>query len=287
MPVAALFSGALVWGLIWYPYRMLQSRGISAELATLVTYMLAMTFGSFMLPRALRELRMNHHHAKKWLVLLVLSTGWTNLGYVIAMLHGEVMRVLLLFYLAPLWTVLFSYWLLDERLNRSGFAIIMLSLAGAVTMLWKPQLGMPLPETLAEWIGLSAGMGFALSNVTSRRAAFLIEEAKSYSVWIGTIMVAMPLLWFQGGAMHQLASADAQSWLILALLGMVICGTSYAVQYGVSRLPANRSIILLLSELVFAAISSNLLAGEVMQLRDWMGAMLIVSATLMSGKLHS
>jgi len=27
------------------------------------------------------------------------------------MLHGEVMRVLLLFYLAPLWTVLFSYWL--------------------------------------------------------------------------------------------------------------------------------------------------------------------------------
>jgi len=38
---------------------------------------------------------------------------------------------------------------------------------------------------------------------------------------------------------------------------------------------------------VIAAASSYLLAGEAMQLRDWIGALLIVSASLLSGRLHA
>ena len=131
-------------------------------------------------------------------VALVLSAGWANLGYVLAMLHGEVMRVLLLFYLAPLWTILFSYWLLGERLNRYGYLVIALSFSGAVIMLWEPQHGLPLPQNISEWIGLSAGMGFAFSNVVSRRAAHLSVEAKSYSVLFGTALLTVPLLLVAG-----------------------------------------------------------------------------------------
>ncbi|NOU01025.1 MAG: EamA/RhaT family transporter, partial [Gallionella sp.] len=40
-------------------------------------------------------------------------------------------------------------------------------------------------------------------------------------------------------------------------------------------------------ELVVAAISSYFLAGEAMELRDWIGATLIVSASLLSGRLHT
>jgi drug/metabolite transporter (DMT)-like permease len=42
------------------------------------------------------------------LLLIALVAGGCNLGYVLATVHGEVMRVLLLFYLAPLWTVLLA-----------------------------------------------------------------------------------------------------------------------------------------------------------------------------------
>ena len=288
MPIAGVLSGALVWGLIWYPYRVLQDAGVSCALATLITYLLAMLCGAFMLPRVWRELRLhgNKGGAGWWAVALLLSAGWTNFGYVLAVLHGEVMRVLLLFYLAPLWTILFSYWLLDERLNRYGYFVIALSLSGAFIMLWKPQLGLPLPGNFAEWVGLSAGMGFALSNVVSRRAAHLSLWTKSYSVWLGTVMLTAPLLWWQGGLSDQLLAIDAQGLLVLALLGMVICGTSFAVQYALAHLPANRAIILFLFELVIAAVSSYLLAGEAMQLRDWIGALLIVSASLLSGRLY-
>ena len=287
IPIAGVFSGALAWGLIWYPFRVLQDAGVSGPLATLLAYLLAMLCGAFMLPRVWRELRPgNKGGARWWAALLVFSAGWANFGYVLAVLHGEVMRVLLLFYLAPLWTVLFSYWLLDERLNRYGYSIVLLSFSGAAIMLWKPQLGLPLPNNSAEWIGLSAGMGFALSNVVSRRAAHLSVEAKSYSVWLGTALLTAPLLWWQGSLPDRLLAINAQAWLMLALLGIVLCATSYAVQYALVYLPANRAIILFLFELVVAAISSYFFADEAMLLRDWIGALLIVSASLLSGRLY-
>lgn len=290
-PVAGILSGALVWGLIWYPYRVLQESGVNGPLATLITYLLALLCGVFMLPRVWRDLRLYYKvSAGWWAVGLVLSAGWANLGYVLAMLHGEVMRVLLLFYLAPLWTVLFSYCLLGERLNRYGYLVMALSFSGAVIMLWEPQRGFPLPQNLSEWIGLSAGMSFALSNVVSRRAAHLNVEAKSYSVLFGTVLLAIPIFWWQGGVPVQVLAVLAmstQTWLILVLLGITLCATGFAVQYGITHLLSNRAMLLFLFELVVAAISSYFLANEAMQARDWLGAMLIVSASLLSGKLHA
>jgi drug/metabolite transporter (DMT)-like permease len=282
MPVIGVLSSSLVWGLIWYPYRALQDFGVSGAMATLITYLLAMLFGTFMLPRVWRE----RSTFGWWALLLVLSAGWANLGYVLAMLQGEVMRVLLLFYLAPVWTILFSYWLLDERLNRYGYLVVALSLGGAFIMLWKPDLGLPLPQNVSEWLGLSAGMGFALSNVTSRRATHLSVEMKSFSLWLGTAALTLPFLLWQGGMAEQMAAIVPHSWLLLLLMGLVLCATSFAVQFGVTHLAANRAVVLFLFELVVAAVSSYFLAGEAMEWRDWLGAALIVSATLLSGRLH-
>lgn len=281
MPVAGVLSGALVWGLIWYPYRVLQDAGVSGAMATLITYLLAMLWGAFMLPRVWRE----RSTFGWWALLLVLSAGWANLGYVLAMLQGEVMRVLLLFYLAPVWTILFSFWMLGERLNRYGYSVMVLSLGGAMVMLWEPRLGLPLPQNLSEWLGLSAGMGFALANVTSRRSDHLSVQVKSFSLWLGTAALTLPFLLWQGRVIEQMAAISALSWLLLALMGLVLCATSFAVQYGVAHLSANRAVVLFLFELVVAAIAAFFLAGEAMDLRDWIGATLIVSASLLSGRL--
>lgn len=283
MPVIGVLSGALVWGLIWYPYRVLQDSGVSGPLATFITYLLAMLCGVFMLPRVWRE----RSGFGWWGLLLVLSAGWANFGYVLGMLQGEVMRVLLLFYLAPVWTILFSFWMLGERLNRYGYFVVVLSLCGAIIMLWEPSLGLPLPQNASEWLGLSAGMCFALSNVTSRRASHLSVEAKSVSLWLGTAAMTLPLLLWQGAAGAAVAAITLQFWLLLAVMGIVLCATSFAVQYGVTHLSANRAVVLFLFELVVAAVSSYFLAGEAMELRDWAGAVLIVCASLLSGKLSS
>ena len=283
MPIAGVLSGALVWGLIWYPYRALQHVGVSGAMATFITYLLAMLCGAFMLPLVWRE----RSTFGWWALLLVLSAGWANLGYVLGMLHGEVMRVLLLFYLAPVWTILFSFWLLGERLNRYGYLIVALSMSGAMIMLWEPGMGLPFPKNISEWLGLSAGMGFALSNVTSRRAAQLSVQVKSVSMWLGTALLTLPLLLWQGGGGEQMLSISTQSWMLLALMGLVLCATSFAVQFGITYLSANRAIVLFLFELVVAAVSSYFLADETMDVRNWIGAILIIFASLLSGKLCS
>jgi drug/metabolite transporter (DMT)-like permease len=281
LPVAGVLSGAMVWGLIWYPYRFLQSNGVSGTLATMITYLIAMLIGMLLLRRIWNE----HRAFGGWVLLLVISSGWSNFGYVLAMLHGEVMRVLLLFYLAPVWTILFSFWLLGERLNIHGYLVVALSLTGAFIMLWKPSLGFPLPNSSSEWLGLSAGMSFALSNVISRRTSHLSVEAKCFSVWLGATVLTLPFLLWQGGLVNQIVAIDPQSWLLMVLMGIALWGTSFAVQYGVTHLAANQSAVLFLFELVVAAISSYFFAAEEMGWREWLGAIPIVAAGFLSAKL--
>jgi drug/metabolite transporter (DMT)-like permease len=201
------------------------------------------------------------------------------------MLHGEVMRVLLLFYLSPVWTILFSYWLLGERLNLYGFFVVALSLSGAIIMLWKPSLGFPLPQSLSEWLGLSAGMSFAISNVISRRTSHLSVEAKSFSVWLGATVLTLPFLAWQGGMLNQIWAIDKYTWLVLGVMGIALTATSFVVQYGVTHLEANRAAVLFLFELIIAAISSYFIAGEALGWLDWIGAIPIITASLLSGKL--
>jgi hypothetical protein len=132
--VSCLLTGALVWGLIWYPYRALQAAGVGGALASFLTYFVALLPGLFVFRGRRSQLRQS-----PWmLAAIALAAGLCNLGYVLAMIHGEVVRVMLLFYLAPLWTVVFARVLLGEKAGPVGYPIIALSLAGAIVMLWRP-----------------------------------------------------------------------------------------------------------------------------------------------------
>ena len=45
LPVAALLTGAAVWGVIWYPYRLLLGHGIGGVSASVATYGVALVIG--------------------------------------------------------------------------------------------------------------------------------------------------------------------------------------------------------------------------------------------------
>ena len=280
--ISGLLSGAAVWGMVWYPFRILEHAGISAMLSSFVTYFFALIIGLLISGPLWRELRV----AGWWGILLIISAGWTNFGYVQAIIEGEVMRVLLLFYLAPLWTVFFAHFLLGERLNRYGYTVIALSLGGALVMLWQPSLGLPVPQNRAEWIGLSAGMSFAITNVVVRHTQHLSVHFKSAAVWLGTVLLTGLMLLYSADFPTQLSGITFDSWWLLALIGLVLCATSFAVQFGLTHLPANQAIVLLLFELLFAAVASYFLANERMGMQELIGAVLIVSASLLSGRIH-
>ncbi len=278
--VSALLAGALVWGLIWYPYRVLRDAGIDGVLATTATYGVALILGLFFFRRSLGKF------VPSWaLFWLALAAGTCNLGYVLATLTGEVMRVLLLFYLAPLWTVVLSRVLLGERLNRFGFFVVALSLAGALSMLWQPRIGLPVPQDNADWFGLGAGFSFALFNVLSRRTHGVTIELKSMAAFFGVVLLGSVLL--LAGIGRAQMPTDSSAWLLIAVIGCVLVIANLVVQFGLARVAANRAIVIMLSEVGFAALAAWLLAGETPGLREWTGGAMIVAASLFSARMES
>jgi drug/metabolite transporter (DMT)-like permease len=278
LAVASLVTGALVWGLIWYPYRILRDAGIGGIPATTLTYAVALVLAIIIWrPWPTRP-------AHPWLmVFLALAAGGCNIGYVMATITGEVMRVLLLFYLAPLWTVLLSRVLLGERLNRFGAFVILLSLAGAATMLWRPETGLPLPRDPADWMGLGAGFCFALFNVLSRRAREVPVDQRVMVSFAGVVVIGVLLA---GVDLPGTLQAPGSAWLLLLLTGFLLLAVNLVVQFGLANTPANQAIVIMLSEVGFAAISSWLLAGELLGLREWVGGAMIVAASLFTTKME-
>jgi drug/metabolite transporter (DMT)-like permease len=274
-PTWALLFGAATWGILWYPYRLLAQAGLDGIWSTLFTYLIALGVGILAFPGVAWSLR-----RAPWLaVVMGLSIGWSNLAYVLGVLEGEVMRVLLLFYLAPLWTVPLARVLLDERLDARGLLVMAIAFTGAMIMLWHPRIGLPWPGNRAEWLGLAAGFFFALGNVLVRRLEDMGDAAKSLMIWAGVVLVAVAYIPFSrlsgGEALDHARTAP----LIVLAIAAALFAMSLALQYGLSRLPANRAIVILLFELVVAAVAAYLLAGEVMRPQDWVGGALIVAAT--------
>jgi drug/metabolite transporter (DMT)-like permease len=280
-PILALLAGATLWGVMWYPYRLLAGAGLDGTWSTVVTYGVAFLLGATIFRRHLPALR--RMPASAW--VMGAAIGWSNLGYVLGVLEGEVMRVLLLFYLAPLWTVPLARILLHERLEAWGAIVIGLAMVGAATMLWREDLGAPWPSSLAEWLGVASGFLFALGNVLVRRLESMSDAAKSLVVWMGVTVVALLQLPFSGSAPSVAWKALRPQWPLVIGIAAALVAMSYVLQYGLSRLPANRAIVILLFELVVAAFAAYFLAGESLRLQDWIGGAFIIAACVASGRV--
>ncbi|MES2354338.1 MAG: DMT family transporter [Pseudomonadota bacterium] len=283
LPVAGLLFSAVAWGIIWYPYRLLGGIGVSGEMAILVTYLVALIATTVFSPHAWRQFA----RAPGTLMVVAIAAGWCNLAYVLGVLSGEVMRVTLLFYLAPLWTVPFARVILKERISGVGYLVVFFAFCGAVVMLWNPVWGLPMPSTNAEWLGLSSGFCFALANVMIRRADTCGVVIKSLTVFLGVVLAALCAALLTPNVTAKAFSFPYQAMPLTLLIGGVIVMMSLAINYGLSRVPATQAIVILLFELVVAAFASYFLAGEVMGLKQWIGGAMIVAASLFSSQIKS
>jgi drug/metabolite transporter (DMT)-like permease len=270
----ALVAGATVWGLIWYPYRALAEAGVSGAAAATATYLIAFVLTAPFVrgwPRAPAVVGA--------LAVLAVVTGWSNIGFTLGVIYGDVVRVVLLFYLSPLWTMVFARILLHERLTARGYGVVALALAGAGVMLWNPAVGAPLPRDAAEWMGLTAGVMFAASNVLSRHMGQVNGGVRACAIFAGCIAVGLAAMACVPAAV---AVPPLPAVVLLGLLGIVIAAVNMAVQFGLAHVPANRAVVLYLFELVVTAASAWWLVGDRMTLQEWIGGGLIVAAGLAS-----
>ncbi len=270
---------AFVWGVAWFPFRQMAGHGLHPLWTTCLIYLaIAVVMG------LVRRHAWRGFAAFPGLVLLGLAAGLTNVGFNWAVTQGDVVRVVLLFYLMPLWSVLLGWLLLGERPTGGALARVALALTGVVVVLKAPGTDWPVPSSLPDWLGVGAGFSFAVTNIVLRRLRAAPGESRALAMFCGCSAVAgvAALAGTAFGAIDSpmLASPGWLGWA--ALLGTGFIVANVCLQYGASRLAASATSVIMLSEVLFASVSSVALGAATLDSRILMGGALIVLGALWS-----
>jgi drug/metabolite transporter (DMT)-like permease len=282
-PVLALLVNAFVWGVSWWPFRHLQAMGLHPLWATTLVYVLSAVVIVAWRPGALRQVAT---HPALWLIFV--ASGATNATFNWSVSIGDVVRVVLLFYLMPLWSLLLARAILKERLTASAIGRVAMALAGAALVLSRAHDGaggVAAPALLPDVLALLGGFAFALNNVMLKRAAARPDEGRALAMFLGGAVVAgvtAAALSTDGvaGVAWPVASS---AWLPPALaLALVFMVSNLCLQYGAARLPAAVTAVVMPCEVLFAALTSVWWGGAALHPTVLAGGALILAATLAS-----
>jgi len=270
-----LLFASTMWGLIWYPLRLLEDNGLHGLWSTALMYCGTLIVAIPVLAKGWREWKQH----PTMFFFMAIATGWTNIAFILAVLDGNVVRVLLLFYLSPLWATLLGVFFLGEQLSRRAIGILGIAMVGAIVMLWHESLGFPAPRDTADWLALSAGIAFAITNVLIHKLSNSSIMVKTATGWLGVLFLAFILIIFTEQKLSVTTEVIASAWILGAVAMSMM---NIAVVYGVTNMPVHRSAIILLFEIVVGAISSILLTNEIIQLREWIGGALVILAAYLT-----
>ena len=279
LPIFSLLFGAFVWGIIWYPYRLMANAGVSGIYSSFYVFILTIAIA---LPYFFIAKKKVPIWSKDfWLLALV--AGYTNISYVLAVIDGEVVRVMLLFYLSPVWTIFLAHFMLNEDTQKRHYIAVFISLIGAFIMFWEPGYLIHL-DSRSDWLALSSGLGFAITNVMTRKNAHMTVNQKALAIWLGVIVVAMICIMFDKNTMPTLDFFRPVDAAIMMVIALSLFLSTLLVQFGVTQIKAVEASSFFLFEIVIAAISSYFLVGESIALKEWLGGILIIAGVILSAK---
>ncbi len=277
-PALALLANAFVWGVSWWPFRELQAQGMHPLWTTAGIYLLTVIALLAWRPQVLRQC-VGH----PLLAVLALVAGLTNVGFNWAVTIGDVLRVVLLFYLMPAWSVLLAWPLLGERPTPASLLRLALALAGVAVVLDAGAAGWPVPRAAADWLAIMAGFCFAFTNVLLRRMERVPAPARVMAMFAGgTVLAAATAC--AGLAQGSIAPPQMQAGgvPVAMVLGVAFLLGNVALQYGAARLPAHSTALIMLSEVVFASASSIALGAASPTWHTALGGALILAAAVWS-----
>jgi drug/metabolite transporter (DMT)-like permease len=211
------------------------------------------------------------------------ASFWLALGialYTEGVVRGQIARVILLFYLTPVWGTLLARIFLREPITARRLATIALGLCGML-VIFGVDGGIPSPRSGGDWMGLAAGFAWAVAMVAFHRGTTrpLFDRVFVQFVFLGPVFLLVALVPGDGsaaGIAFQL-SARSLAWLLaFALLWML--PVIWLTVYAASRVDPGRFAILLMFEIVVGLATAAILTDEPFGARELAGALLVMGA---------
>ncbi len=266
------YSG-LAWGLFWLPLRTLEAAGIDRLWAIVIFNGLPFVLA---LPVVLWRWRHLVRHRMMWITGLAM--GATQVLYSLSLLNTEVVDAIVLFYLNPIWAMLFARIFLGERMNALRWLAIAIAFIGMAVVL-NTGVFLPVPRNSGDWLAVAAGVAWAASIILLK----VNQQAEPIDLWlqnfIGTALLLLPILFIaDGNAIPSAQAIAAQLWWLVPFIVLVFMTGVYSSMWAVPLLPPAIISLLYMTEISSSAISAALLSGEPFGWRETLGIALITLA---------
>ncbi len=270
LPVAMAFVAAAIWGLWWLPIRYLEGLGLNGALAGVAMNAGALLAGGLWMALARMPLRLS-----RAALLGALLVGIAVSTYSAALVLTDVVRAVLLFYLAPAWAKIIEWRILGLPWRWTSTLALVCALTGAVLFLGGDLGAMRL--SLGDMLALGSGVvwacGATLVFTHGGQALPLTVVTAAAAVAVGLIM-----------AFAIEGSGALLGWSKIPLgagLGAVYVLPMLAVTlWSAGKLPPATLTFLLTAEILTGVLSGVLLLGEPFGPLQMGGAVLIVFGAL-------
>lgn len=263
---------AAIWGIWWIPVRYLESLGLHGPWAGLAMNAGALAAASIWLAIMRQPLRLGRRAvAGAALVGVAVTTYSTALNYT------DVIRAVLLFYLAPAWSKIIEWAFLRMPWRATSTLALVLALTGAWLVLGGRVSVSALNggDVLALISGLAWAGGAALVFTGGAASAFSLTTVTAFF----SVLVALPFVFAVGwpGAGAALVAAvpaglGAGALYVLPIMVLTL--------WSAQRLPPATITFLLTAEILTGVISGAVLLDEPFGWMQAAGALLIVLAAV-------
>lgn len=263
-----------MWGLSWLPLKMLNAHGFTGLSLIWISFGLL----SLALTPVFIIQRKEWINYKVKLAIIAFFGGAANLSFAYALIYGDVVRVMVLFYLLPVWGVLGGYLILHEKVDRWRWLGVVLAIAGAFIVLGGFRILLQTP-VWTDLVAIAAGFFLAMSILSFRAIQVIPIVSKITVMFYGCFILASILILLTSTPVRTGVTVQAWAglvayafcWLLVANLGS---------QWAVSKIETGRASIIIILELLTAVASAAIIRGETLSTGEVVGGLMILTAAL-------
>ena len=272
-----VFLASALWGVLWIPMRYTESLGLSGLWVVTMFHLLP---AIAMSPFVVGAFIVDRQH---WFIT-GFAGGLMGIGFVLyglGLVVASVTKTTVLFYLTPVWATLFSYILLYERFGFGRWLAIISGTTGCLLVMRVNPFA--LGHNNADLLGLMSGMAWAAGSVVIRRypnACFMHITFMQYLV--GGLLAGGAAL-FMGDAIPAFNHVVAALPVAFLASAVVFLPSVLLIFRIMQYLSPGLVCILMLSEVLVAALSSWLFLHETLTPWQWVGVMAILGTGVFVG----
>ena len=273
--VACLYAGA-IWGIFWLPLRAISEIGINGIWSSAIWFAVPATV---LLPVAIYRWQSLKTGGLELQITTVLS-GMALLLYTLAFVYTDVIHAMLLYYLTPIWSTMLAAFFLGERITAQRLIAITLAVLGML-IIFGLGLKFPTPRNIGDWMGILSGILWAIAIVRIRACQnhSAIDMTIGFFFW-SMLFAALACLILVPNAIPSYTQIQSTIVWLFPFMTLIVIPGAFASLWGPKFLSPGLASLLMMTEIIFGAITAAIFANEPFGPREIAGIFLIASSGL-------